>query len=551
MAKSTDTASLVPDSYLDELKERADIEAIINARVPLKRAGTSLVACCPFHKENSPSFTVSPQKGFYHCFGCGASGSAITFLMEHDGMPFRDAVTEAAQGCGMALPAEMLKNASGPTPDYAPLYKTNETAYRWFRAVLRNDAHAKNYLKGRGMTSSTLKRFLIGSAPDAWQGLGEAFEDYGSNEHLVTTGLVRVNEETKRRYDSFRARVIFGIRDPRGRVIGFGGRVTGPSDAAKYINSPESPVFDKSSVLFGLYEAKEDIRREGFAIVTEGYMDVAMLAQFGVTNAVAGMGTAFTRIQAERLLTQTKSIVFCFDGDKAGQKAAMKACATMLPLLTEAMDVRVLVLPDGKDPDEMVRSEGKEAFLALAKAAPTMVPHILSALGREHNTKSPEGKARIIGAARPLVLSMTHPTLRESYLQMLSQFVEADSASMSACAAPPAWASKNQATLWLRLAEAATFAPAHACEFRDAIIDCLDDENPDEALLIRILNEQRAGGPSTASPSQIMAAEDILSNAVDLILEDRNKAYSDELTVQYNQNQIDLATYLKLSMRMG
>lgn len=541
--------ALIPDSYIDELKYRADIEAIINARVPLKKSGTSLVACCPFHKEKSPSFTVSPQKGFYHCFGCGASGSAITFLMEHDGMPFRDAVVEIAQSCGMPLPAEMQSNPSQPTPDHTPLYQTNEQAYRWFRQNLKHDETAKKYLIERGMTSDTLRRFLIGAAPDEWQGLKQAFPDYEVNEHLLTTGLTRLNDEKNRRYDSFRSRVIFGIRDPRGRIIGFGGRVTGASEAAKYINSPESPIFDKSSVLFGLFEAKEDIRREGFAFITEGYMDVAMLAQFGVGNAVAGMGTAFTRIQAERILTQTKSIVFCFDGDKAGRKAAMKACTTMLPILDASMDIRVLVLPDGKDPDEMIRSDGKDAFMALAKSAPTMVEHILQALRLEHDIKSPEGKARLIESARPLILSINHKTLRQSYLKMLSEFAGASEASIKASAQPPQWSRRSEAKLWKRLAQAAATAPECAIEHREEIIACLDEEDPDEALLIRILSDQKLSAPANSACAKVMLAQDLLSNAVTLIYEDRNRAYARELEESYKNNEIDLNTYMQLSMR--
>lgn len=542
-------ADLIPDAYIDELLHRADIESIISARVPLKKSGSSLVACCPFHKEKSPSFTVTPQKGFYHCFGCGASGSALTFLVEHDGMPFREAVAELAQTCGMPLPAEMQKNPAQPTPDHSPLYKTNEQAYRWFRHVLKHDETAKNYLIGRGMTSETLRRFLIGAAPDEWQGLKEAFPDYENNPHLITTGLVRLNEEKKRRYDSFRSRVIFGIRDPRGRIIGFGGRVTGASDAAKYINSPESPIFDKSSVLFGLFEAKEDIRREGFAFITEGYMDVAMLAQFGVGNAVAGMGTAFTRIQADRILTQTKSIVFCFDGDKAGQKAAMKACATMFPLLDASMDIRVLVLPDGQDPDEMVRSKGKDAFIALAKSAPTMVEHILQALSREHNIKSAEGKARIIEEARPLILSINHRSLRQSYLQTLSEISGANEASIKACSPPPQWSRRTEAKLWKRLADAAIANPECAARHRDSIIECLDENAPDEALLIQLLSAQSPQAGTNSTEEMATLAQDLLSNAVSLIHEERSKAYLQELEERYKNDEIDLNTYMQLSMR--
>lgn len=544
-----DSKSRVPDAFIDEVLARTDIEAVIGARVQLKKAGASLVACCPFHTEKSPSFSVSPSKGFYHCFGCGASGSALTFLIEHDGTPFREAISELASLAGMAMPAVAQGPAAQPPADYSALFETNAQAYRWFRHTLKADEVAKDYLRLRGVTQDTLRRFLIGAAPDSWQGLREAFPDYDSNGALRTTGLVKVNEEKGRSYDLFRGRVIFGIRDTRGRIIGFGGRSIAPSDAAKYINSPESPIFDKSSVLFGLYEAREAIRKEKFAFVAEGYMDVAMMAQYGVCNAVAGMGTAFTAIQAERLLTQTKSVVFCFDGDKAGRDAARKACKVMLPLLDEQLDVRVLVLPGDMDPDEMLRSEGPAAFMSLAKNAPTMVRHLIEAFSAIHDLSSPEGVARFITELSAYIELIPSRMLREAYEDELMAAAGQTPGTGMPRATKPSWAGGEKTTLWQRIGLAAQSAPDVAFAHRDHIIACLDPEAPDELELIDLLQGLSDSAVSGSTEAELLVASDLLIAAVGLIVEERRAAYETALKAQYLNDELDINTYLDLAMR--
>ena len=545
----------IPESYLDELCSRADIEAVIGARVPLKKAGNNLIACCPFHKEKSPSFSVSPSKGFYHCFGCGASGSALTFLIEHDGTPFREAVTELAHACGMALPVELMPiqhaggAASVQTADYAPLYEANTTAYRWFRQHLRNSEAAKSYLKGRGMTGDSLKRFLIGAVPDEWQGLAEAFPDYEKNQMLVDVGLVRVQEESGRRYDVFRNRAIFGIRDTRGRIVGFGGRAMGDSKP-KYLNTQETPIFDKGALLFGLYEARDEIRRQKHAFACEGYMDVVMLAQHGILNAVASLGTAFTRAHAERLLTQTKAITFSFDGDAAGRKAAYKACLAMLPLISEDHDIRVLVIPDDQDPDEFVRSKGPAEFLALQTS--TLLGFLLAHLANDHNIASPEGKARAMRDGEEILSQLQNQRLRKIYLQTLQEFWGVASARGTAGAPQRVTArTPSKSTgIWARLTLAARQAPATAIAMRDHIVECLDLQVLEESVLARALQAACVDTQPEGDTQEQLLAHDLLANALSLIVDIREKQCKQELRRQFEAEEIDLPTYLRQSTSM-
>ncbi len=539
----------IPESYIDELCSRVDIEAIIGARVALKKAGANLIACCPFHKEKSPSFSVSPSKGFYHCFGCGASGSALTFLIEHDGTPFREAVTELAHACGMALPVELMPiqhsggEAAVQTVDYAPLYEANTTAYRWFRQNLRKSEAAKNYLKGRGMTGDSLKRFLIGSTPDEWQGLDEVFPSYEDDQVLVDAGLVRVQEESGRRYDVFRNRAMFGIRDTRGRIVGFGGRAMGDSKP-KYLNTQETPIFAKGTLLFGLYEARDEIRRQKHAFACEGYMDVVMLAQHGILNAVASLGTAFTRAHAERLLTQTKAITFSFDGDAAGRKAAYKACLVMLPLISEDHDIRVLVIPDDQDPDEFVRSKGATEFLALQTS--TLLDFLLANLASTHNIASPEGKARAMRDGEEILKLLQSQRLRHIYVQTLQEFCGV-ALPRGAAGVPMrviARAPSKSTGIWSRLALAARQAPATAATMRDAIVECLDQQVLEESVLARALQATSPDSQPEGDPQEQLLAHDLLTNALSLIVDIREKQCKQELRRQFEAEEIDLSTYL-------
>ncbi|HKJ77760.1 MAG TPA: DNA primase, partial [Gammaproteobacteria bacterium] len=358
-------AGRIPQSFIDDLLSRVDIVEVIDARVPLKKAGRDYAACCPFHDEKTPSFTVSPTKQFFHCFGCGAHGTALGFLMEYDHMGFVEAVEELAAKQGLEIPYEGGAPAAGPGRDLKPLYDLLGQADRYFRHQLRNHpaaAKAVDYLKGRGVSGEVAAAFGLGYAPPGWDGLLQALgRDDGALKRLVEVGLLIEREEDRRRYDRFRDRVIFPIRDPRGRTVGFGGRVLG-DDKPKYLNSPESEVFHKGRELYGLYEAQQAVRRPERLLVVEGYMDVVALAQHGIANAVATLGTAATADHLQRLFRVTGEVVFCFDGDEAGGKAAWRALENAMPQMRDGRQVRFMFLPQGEDPDSLVRAIGGEAF---------------------------------------------------------------------------------------------------------------------------------------------------------------------------------------------
>jgi DNA primase len=410
---------MIPNDFIQTLLGRVDIVDVIDRHVKLKKAGANLVACCPFHQEKSPSFSVSPAKQFYHCFGCGAHGSAITFLMEYSGAGFIDAVKELAASVGLAVPEVRRESASGqPLPavtrDAAEsLGNVLRRALDHYRAALRTSEAAIAYLKRRGLTGAIAARYGLGYAPDAWQSLATAVADY-DDPLLVTAGLVIESPaeagKPARRYDRFRDRVMFPILDSRGQVIGFGGRVIGAGEP-KYLNSPETPVFEKGRELYGLYQARRAIRDTNRVLVVEGYMDVVALAQHGVENAVATLGTATTPTHVQKLLRLADDVVFAFDGDAAGQKAAWRALETTLPLVADGKSVRFLFLPSDDDPDSYVRREGKAGFLAAQDGAMPLTELLISELVRRHPPDTPEQKARLVEAARPLVGQLEAPVL--------------------------------------------------------------------------------------------------------------------------------------------
>lgn len=362
------TAGRIPKAFIDQLLSRVDIVDVVGERVPLKKTGREYQACCPFHNEKTPSFTVSPSKQFYHCFGCGAHGSAISFLMEYDHLDYVEAVEALARTIGIPVPREGTEDAPKRKRTDKNLYTLMEEATLWFQTQLKQNPEAQSYLAQRGLSAEIINRFGLGYAPTGWDNLGKHLAHY-STDKLLATGMM-IQNESGRIYDRFRERIMFPIRDKRGRVIGFGGRVLG-NDTPKYLNSPETEIFRKGSELYGLYEARQHTRKLERLLVVEGYMDVIALAQYGITYAVATLGTATTPEHVRMLFRTVSEIIFCFDGDRAGKQAAWRALENALPELQDDKNVRFLFLPPGEDPDTHVRAIGQAAFEdSLQKALP-------------------------------------------------------------------------------------------------------------------------------------------------------------------------------------
>lgn len=405
-------AGRIPPEFIDDLLTRTDIVDLIGTRLQLRKAGKDYQARCPFHDEKTPSFTVSPDKQFYHCFGCGAHGTAIGFLMELDCLDFREAVAELARRAGLEVPGAEDGRSMGP--DLAPLLALHERATALYREQLKNHPEARaavEYLKQRGVTGEIAARYGLGFAPAS---LDLLLDRLGTGpverEHLITCGLV-VDREGRRR-DRFRGRVMFPIRDRRGRVIGFGGRVIGEGKP-KYLNSPETPLFHKGRELYGLFEAHKAQRKLDSILVVEGYMDVIALAQFGVTNAVATLGTATTPEHIELLSRAAPELIFCFDGDRAGRAAAWKALETVLPTATGRQSIRFLFLPDGEDPDSWIRSIGAEAFRERMSRAQPLSELLFDQLSEQVDMTSLEGRAQLTSRAAPLIHSVPNGLYRD------------------------------------------------------------------------------------------------------------------------------------------
>lgn len=416
-------AGRLPREFIDELLLCTDIVELIDARVPLRKAGKEYKACCPFHQERTPSFTVSPDKQFYHCFGCGAHGTAITFLMEYERMSFREAVAELAARAGLPLPKEVqIEVAAEPSTDLLSLLKE---AARFYRSQLREHpqaAEAVAYLKGRGLTGEIAARFGLGYAPEGWDTLVRALgKDSAACAALVRAGLA-VKKENGGYYDRFRHRIMFPIHDARGRLVGFGGRALG-KDEPKYLNSPETPLFHKGRELYGLYRAREAIQREGRVLVVEGYMDVVALAQYGIDFAVATLGTATTREHLERLYRHAPEVVFCFDGDRAGRQAAWRALEVALGVMQDGRQASFLFLPEGEDPDTLVRQEGRQAFLERLRQARPLPDFFIAELkGRVRGMGRLDARARLVELARPLVSKVQPGALRRMLIDRVADF---------------------------------------------------------------------------------------------------------------------------------
>ncbi|HWZ74215.1 MAG TPA: DNA primase [Casimicrobiaceae bacterium] len=424
---------MIPHEFIQTLLSRVDIVAVVDRYVPLKKAGTNFVACCPFHSEKTPSFTVSPTKQFYHCFGCGAHGTAISFLMEFGGKPFPDAVEELARDAGLEVPRTQVAPAAGGREEALDLSGVLLQAAKFYRLQLKESERAIAYLKGRGLSGPVAARFGIGYAPDDWQPLAGAFPDYQSKV-LETAGLVIAGDAGKR-YDRFRDRIMFPIHDGSGRVIGFGGRVLDKGEP-KYLNSPETPVFSKGRELYGMFQARPAIRAAARVVVVEGYMDVVALAQHGVEFAVATLGTATTATHAQKLFRVTDTVIFCFDGDDAGRRAAWRALENTLSVLADGKDARFLFLPDGEDPDDYIRQRGKSAFEALLNQATPLSDFLLSELAARHPPRSAEGRAALVHAAKPLLAQLNAQVFGALLRQRLAELAGLPEREMTALLPP-------------------------------------------------------------------------------------------------------------------
>ena len=410
----------IPDTFIDELLSRVDIVDVIERRVPLKKAGREWTACCPFHNERSPSFYVSPAKQFFHCFGCGAHGSAIKFLMDYDRLEFPDAVEELAQSVGLKVPYEGSRD-NAPREDKTDLYTLLDHAARWYEQQLPGNPDAQAYCKKRGLDADTIARFRIGWAPAGFDGVLKALgTDARRMQLLNEAGMVASNERGNK-YDRFRERLMFPILDRRGRVIAFGGRVLQSEQGPKYLNSPETPLFHKGRELFALWQVKQANSSLARIVVVEGYMDVIAMHQAGLPIAVATLGTATTPDHTEVLFRAAPDVVFCFDGDRAGRAAAWKALEAALPRLRDGRQAYFLFLPDGEDPDTLIRKEGKQGFEQRLKNATPLSEYFFGELAHEVDIGSLDGRARLAERARPLIARLPDGAFRDLMAQELER----------------------------------------------------------------------------------------------------------------------------------
>ena len=414
---------MIPESFIQELLNRIDVVDVIDKRVTLKKAGANYLACCPFHQEKTPSFTVSPSKQFYHCFGCGEHGSAISFLIEYEGLTFVDAITELANSIGLKVPNDAPQKIEKST-EYSNLEEVIKIASIFYQKQLRESPKAINYLKSRGLTGEIAKEFSIGYAPEGWQNLQIPFKKY-EDKILVKAGLVVKNEKGKY-YDRFRNRIIFPIYSDKGKVIGFGGRVIDSEDTPKYYNSPETPLFQKSYELYGLLASRKAIREKAYVLVVEGYMDVVGLAQNGIKNVVATLGTATTAFHIKKLMRYTQEIIFCFDGDNAGRAAAWRAMNNSLISVTDTIQLKFLFLPDGHDPDSFVRQNSTKDFKLLVKQSTPLTEYIIKYLTKNNDLVTSEKKVKFLNEIKPILKEMNAPKLLLLFKKRISELINLD-----------------------------------------------------------------------------------------------------------------------------
>jgi DNA primase len=432
----------IPQGFIQELVARADVVDVVGRHVQLKKGGANFMGLCPFHGEKSPSFSVSPTKQFYHCFGCGKNGNVISFMMEFQGMSFIEAVKDLAQSMGMPVPEderspqERARDAQVRTRQ-ASLTDVLEKAAEAYRKQLKASERGVNYFKGRGLSGEIALKYGLGYSPEGWRTLAGVFPDY-DDPLLVESGLVieRLENEDdpqseKKKYDRFRDRVMFPIRNVKGETIGFGGRVLDKGEP-KYLNSPETPVFSKGRELYGLFEARESLQKAGYVLVTEGYMDVVALAQLGFPNAVATLGTACTPDHVQKLFRFTDNVVFSFDGDGAGQRAARKALAVAIPFATDTRTVRFLTLPKEHDPDSYIREHGTEAFLRFVSTATPLSVALIDAARDGLDVDTAEGRAHLAANAKPMWAALPEGALKKQLLRELADLIGIDEREVAA-----------------------------------------------------------------------------------------------------------------------
>ena len=513
----------IPQHFIDELIARADIVEIIGARVQLKKAGREYKACCPFHDEKTPSFWVSPDKQFYHCFGCGKHGTVLGFLMDHDHMAFPEAVEELATRLGVEVPHEGGSDA-GPRRAEDSLYDLTKEVARFYAECLTRDARARGYVVRRGLTAETLERFQIGYAPNSWNELLRRFGAAESDRKALSDAGLIVERERgqvqvgERHYDRFRDRIMFPIRDARGRTIAFGGRIIDAGEP-KYLNSPETLLFHKGRELYALYETRRARTNLTRLLIVEGYMDAVRLHQAGIDYAVATLGTATTAEHLRRLFRLVPAIVFAFDGDRAGRQAAWRALQQALPEAREGREIRFLFLPDGQDPDSLVGQEGREAFEARLAGALPLSEYLVRELAQHSDLTNADGRARLAEAARPLFLKVPEGVFRELLLERLAEVVGLNPRRLGELWTPAAAATAPQAppTPLRRPSARATLGAGRGSLVRQAIVRLLHhpqialeveaaeragleaSEEPGVALLRELLDELRA------HPAQIPA----------------------------------------------
>lgn len=503
---------MIPHSFIQDLLNRVDVVDVVGRYVQLKKGGANFSGLCPFHNEKSPSFTVSPTKQFYHCFGCGAHGTAISFIMEYTGLGFVEAVKELARDVGMVVPEEDSRITPQQRAEtHARSLALSEVMTRacdFYRQQLRGSQEAIAYLKGRGLTGEVAARFGMGYAPDEWDGLRKVFTEY-ADDALVESGLVidkpQEQGDRHKRYDRFRHRVMFPIRNSKGQVIGFGGRVLDGGEP-KYLNSPETPLFSKGTELYGLFEARQAIRHAGYVLVTEGYMDVVALAQSGFENAVATLGTACTPTHVQKLLRQADMVVFSFDGDAAGRRAARRALEACLPHMSDKKVVKFLFLPTEHDPDSFVREKGVAAFEQYIQDAMPLSSFLAQEASGGHDLSTPEGRAATLADAKPMLQVMTPSALRLQITRALAQVTQSSVGEIEALfelakpVAPKRFApakTKRTAPVGLerQIIRLVVAYPVLASDVDDAAVQDIARIAPDNAeMLARLLSYARELG---------------------------------------------------------
>lgn len=499
---------MIPRDFIQELLNRLDIVDVVERYVPLKKTGANYAACCPFHSEKSPSFTVSPSKQFYHCFGCGAHGTAISFVMEYAGLGFVETIKELATSAGMQVPEQEIAvfDQRIGASSFDDLTQTMLAATHFYRDQLKQSETAIAYLKKRGLSGEIAARFGIGYAPSGWQSLAAVYLDYQAKS-LADSGLVIESEDGKR-YDRFRDRIMFPIQNQRGRVIGFGGRVLGQGEP-KYLNSPETSLFEKGQELYGLFLARKAIREAGQVLVVEGYMDVVALAQHGVEYAVATLGTATTAVHMQKLLRQSDRVIFCFDGDDAGRRAAWRALENSLSQVADGKELAFLFLPQGEDPDSYIRQNGKADFESLLRQAVPLSEFLVRDLAARVDMQTQEGKSRFLQSAKPLLEQIQAPMLSLMLRKRLAKLADIDQTELDSLfqikplhrrPAPMKMPRNAPAAPCRMLIHCILFQPEFARELSNVL---LDERDPEQKALIA-LREFIQGHPQASSTAALL-----------------------------------------------